>query len=92
MRIVLSAFAQEDLDLLALYCWSEYPQERASVYLEHVYDAIAALGGFPGLGHPVSGDVRRWRYERHLIFYRVRGNEVHVERVLHERRLPPRVL
>lgn len=90
--IEISPAAERDLDEMAVYGTAEWGEDRASAYVDRVEDEIDRLARFPGMGISCGVDVRRWRYERHLIFYRVVGDTLRVERILHERQLPPKVL
>jgi len=55
---------------------------------------FGTLRRYPGLGSSSlrPSGYRRLRHESHFIFYRVRGNVLHIERILHVRMHIPRHL
>ena len=85
--------AIKNLDAEADYIAQENPTAAAQMF-EYVKAKVEALGDFPATGRPgrVPGTrelvIDRYPY---LVPYRVAGDELHVLRVFHTRRKPPKV-
>ncbi len=85
MKVGLSAAARDDLIEITLYIAADNPN-RASSFVDELEAKCLALGKAPGIGtlRPELGDgIRMFLHGRYLIFYRERGNEVRIERVMH---------
>ena len=84
--------AIQNLDAEAEYIAQENPKIAAEMF-EYVKAKVEALGDFPATGRPgrVPGTrelvIDRYPY---LVPYRVVGDELHVLRVFHTRRKPPK--
>lgn len=85
--------AIQNLNAEAEYITKENPTSAAEMF-EYVKAKVEALGDFPATGRPgrVPGTrelvIDRYPY---LVPYRVAGDELHVLRVFHTRRKPPKV-
>jgi len=91
MRVVFTPKAVADLASIATYSLREWGEVQARNYIAGLELACGTLGDHFALGRDVDG-FRRWRYERHLIYYRVSGDELLIVRILHEKMLPSRHL
>jgi toxin ParE1/3/4 len=83
--------AEQDLDSIATYTIKPWGAAQADNYLAHLQTACEEI--IPqNLQHAgvVDGrvELRRWRCEHHVIFFRMRGTGLEIVRILHERMLP----
>ena len=85
MRLEFSPAAQFDLIEIASFIARDNPA-RAYSYVDELEKTCEALSDFPELGpaRPELGEgVRMLPYENYLIFYRIYGDHIRIERVLH---------
>jgi toxin ParE1/3/4 len=88
MRLIVSPDARRDLKSIARYSEREWGRERRDRYMEALRQRFGNLLGNPQLGAPrtdLGTDYRSLPVGRHVIFYRARGEELHLLRVLHQR-------
>jgi len=92
MRVRWLRKAIQNLNAEAEYIAQENPTAAAEMF-EYVKAKVESLGDFPASGRPgrVPGTrelvIDRYPY---LVPYRVAGDELHVLRVFHTRRKPPK--
>ena len=83
-------------DLRDIRDWiAENDPQRAVRYLEELEALFARLAARPLIGRPrddVGPGVRSMVHRNHVVFYRPRGADVEIARVLHGRRDLGRVL
>lgn len=98
VKVELTEEAEADMQEIAVYSLLTWGEVQAADYVEGLTVAMHALVHFGQLGrHDPDLGVRRWRHERHVIFYRIetyasKAQVVLVVRILHEKQMPPRVL
>jgi toxin ParE1/3/4 len=82
----LSEAAAGDLEAIYLHGFARFGEMQAEAYADGLRRTLSLLADNPRLG-PACDDVRpryrRFRYQAHVIFYRVVGQTVRVIRVLH---------
>lgn len=91
-EVQLSEEAEADLNEIALYTREVWGEEASRNYVAALQVTLEMCRTYPELGFVARVDVRRMRHERHVIFYRAVEDVLWVVRILHEKRLPPRVL
>jgi toxin ParE1/3/4 len=91
LEVAFTPKAVTDLTSIASYSVREWGEEQARDYVAGLELACNSLGRHSRLGREVDG-FRRWRYERHLIYYVARERKVLIVRILHERMIPSRHL
>lgn len=81
-----------ELELIDVFTYAEktWGTEAAKRYLAGLRREAERLGRFPRLGRPWGRTVRRVRYERHVLFYEARLDQVTILAVRHERQVPLR--
>ena len=87
MKVVYSRAARADLDNIWLYVARDSPS-AADRLIDQLVDTAKPLEAFPlmGVARPeLAADLRALRMGYYIIFYRPRGRDVRVERVLHAR-------
>lgn len=92
MRVKWLRQALRNLDEEAEYLAKDSPRAAAEMF-EHARAKVDALGDFPAIGRPGSVPGTRELVIEHyslLVPYRVAGDELHVLRVFHTRRRPPK--
>ena len=95
VKVHYSEEAEQDLVEIGLYTWTEWGEEQYLEYMALLRDACEDI--IPrkrrlARGVPGKPDVRRWRCERHVIFFRQVRDGIEIVRVVHERMLPTRYL
>ncbi len=92
-EIKLSATARRDLAQIDDYSGEHFGDEVADTYTRGLNEAFALLADVPfaGEARPDYGkDVRCKVHRKHRILYRVSGNMVFVQRILHHFQDVPR--
>ena len=86
MNYRISRQADADIDLICDYIAQNNP-DAADRIDDQIHDAIQRLARFPGMGHTRSEVTDKrylfWAVGKHVIAYRVEGEELVVVRVLH---------
>ena len=92
-NIVISAAAENDLAQIGDYFAIQQKSPRAArTNIKVIKMAISKLADFPFIGTPLSSiteldtDYRFLGCGSYLAFYRVMGNDVYIDRVIHRRR------
>ena len=87
MRLVISRAARADLKSIARYSEREWSSTQAKVYMAALAQRFRTLLRLPRLGAPrgdIAADYRSLSSGRHVIFYRLAGEELVIVRVLHQ--------
>ena len=87
MRLILSGEAEADLRGIIHYSITQWGRERARRYVGGLRDKLDLLAEHPEIGPPadeVRPGLRRLTYYRHSVFYRIRGPETRIVRILHK--------
>lgn len=87
LRIVNSALAENDLLEIWLYTAEEWNLSQADNYVTQLVSALKNLLDHPELGKDRSDIKTGYRsllINHHLAFYKLKGDEIQVMRVLHE--------
>lgn len=86
MNLVLAPSAAEDLRAISIYTletWGVLQEER---YLAGLWARLAAITERPEsfrLREELAAGCRSARYESHVIFFRIRGQNIEIMRILH---------
>lgn len=94
-RFGLSSKAQRDLRVILRYTGERWGDKQLLIYRDRLYEAFNTLKGRPSLGHTSSRLPKtRLLYPvgSHVVYYRVLGNAVRVDRILHKRMNPAKHL
>lgn len=98
-NIHYAAIARRDLDDIWDYIVADLCNPTAAANtVSRIMDAVDGLESFSGLGTPLSAvtnidsDYRYLVSGSYMIFYRVNGNDVYVDRILYGRRDYLRIL
>jgi plasmid stabilization system protein ParE len=86
-RIELSTAAERQLEECFLYASAAWDERAAEQYIAGLVATFRLLAAMPRAGRHI-GAFRRFRYERHLVYYRATKSALFVLRVIHERRAP----
>ena len=83
---VLSNRADSDPTDIYLYSFRGFGEGKADAYVAGLSERLQRLADSPRLGRPaeIRPDLLRYRYGRHLIFYRTEATGIFVVRILHE--------
>ncbi|MGQ0741341.1 MAG: type II toxin-antitoxin system RelE/ParE family toxin [Alphaproteobacteria bacterium] len=88
MRLVISGAARDDLKSIARYSKREWGAARQKRYMAAIRDRFIELLRHPEMGtrrRDLGTAYRNLAVGRHVIFYRIAGNQIIVVRVLHQR-------
>jgi toxin ParE1/3/4 len=91
--VIFSPAAQVDFTDILLYTRQLWGEEQRDRYEAILTQAIAALADYPETGTrcpQLFSACRAHPAQRHVIFYRIRRNEIEIVRILHERSDPTR--
>lgn len=80
--------AERDLAEISTYTETEWGAAQAKAYLVAIADAIDRIAAYSGIGSPIDdirGGYRKFRVERHNIYYRHRATGIEIVRILHQR-------
>lgn len=81
--------ARDDIEAIRRYSKATFGPKVAAEYLKGLSDAFSFLQRYPLAGaaeEELGQDMRGFSYRSHRVYYRVRGNELLVVRVLHTAR------
>ena len=95
LKIYKQHKAEDDLINIWLYSFNSYGETKADTYLDELEQTINRLADHPRLG--TRCDYIRKGYmkipvNKHIVFYRLESDKIHVIRVLHKSMLPQNYL
>lgn len=88
LKLLLAPMAERDLEDIFEYTFLTWGLEQAEKYQDELFDSMTDVLSNPKVGslyYHKTGNYRKLKSNRHLIFYRVAGDECIVIRILHER-------
>ncbi len=88
MRLLLSPAAQDDLADILLYTLQAWGEEQQDTYATLLDGGLLRISDNPEIGRSrpeLYSDCRSYRIREHIVYYAVRGQDIHVSRVLHVR-------
>jgi toxin ParE1/3/4 len=83
--------AQSDLAAILDYTLDTWGEEQAVKYLVELTTCFELLTTTPYLGRAcdaLSPGLRRVEHGKHVVFYRVAGEDIRISRILHQDYLP----
>jgi toxin ParE1/3/4 len=83
--------AARDVEAIARYTEEQWGEEQRDLYLallERTCERIIPENVKLARQVPQRPQLRRWRCERHLIYFRMVDDGLEIVRILHERQLP----
>ncbi len=95
IRLLLSPKAKEDLRDIYLHGIETWGLTQSTKYLSLIKSQVLNLIEFPLIGidrGTLMKEVRSISVESHVIFYRLRNNDIELLRILHQRQDPERHL
>ncbi|WP_022964596.1 type II toxin-antitoxin system RelE/ParE family toxin [Halopseudomonas pelagia] len=87
----LTRDAQQDLTAIRRYTVNTWGQEQSRKYLQGTRETIELLAEFPGQGVvrlDVGEGVFSFPYGSHMLYYRIKEEQLVVFAVLHQRMVP----
>ncbi|MBE7373026.1 type II toxin-antitoxin system RelE/ParE family toxin [Pseudomonas lopnurensis] len=91
LMLVIAPVAQEDLRNIYLYGMRTWGEQQAGDYLDLVRDCFWHLTIHPDIGvsRPELGQhLRSFVVKQHVVFYRLKLDQLQIVRVLHGRQEP----
>jgi len=77
---------REDIELAGIEMWGD---ERTAAYIVSIDVACEEIGRYPEIGRArddLRPGLRGFPVEQHVVYYRIRANDVRISRILHARR------
>jgi toxin ParE1/3/4 len=90
-RASVSREGEADIDGIVAYTANWWGLRQADRYLGQVEDCIQLLAEHPSVGRScdrVQMGLRRFEVGRHVVFHRIKSDNIRVIRVLHQQMLP----
>lgn len=87
-EVVKSPLAKDDLKGIWHYSFNKWGEDKAAEYLRQLNVRMQGLGKNPEIGRSreyIRQGYRSIQVNRHIVFYRLQGQEIDIIRVLHER-------
>ena len=85
LRVHKQALAEQDLLDIWLYTFEYWDEVQADQYLDQLDEAFLSIADHPLIGKACDGirtGYRRYHAERHVIFYTINNDTVHIIRAL----------
>jgi len=95
LEVVKSPLAENDLLDIWQYSYDKWGADKAAEYLLQLDAGMHGLVTNPKVGksrEKVRKGYRSIQINRHVIYYRLKGNFIGIVRVLHERMIPDKHL
>tara|TARA_B100001167_G_scaffold85440_1_gene51477 strand:- start:1443 stop:1739 length:297 start_codon:yes stop_codon:yes gene_type:complete len=86
MRINFTKQASLDVDEMYLYGLINFGETQADLYSEKIKNGLKTIQANPEIGRlitSVNPAVRRFDFERHVIFYDINDDEILITRIIH---------
>lgn len=94
-KLEIRPLAKTDLIAIWRYSFDKWGEEQADKYLAQLDTGLQGLIDNPQLGQArekIRAGYRSIQIHRHVIYYRLTGNNIDIVRVLHERMIPQKHL
>ena len=88
MAYTLSRAADDDIAAIAEYTVATFGIEQAHAYRDGLIEALEFLARYPHAARErleIRQRSRVFRYKAHLIFYRLEGADIFIQRIRHGR-------
>lgn len=88
-KVRLSAKADDDLVEIYTYTFQQFGVAQADAYFTDLEDCLGRIADHPAMGQDVShirSGYRRVIHASHAIYYRLKGVDIYVVRILHAAR------
>ncbi len=87
-RLAITQEAKADIKAIANYTAKTWSAGQARKYLGMIFEKIQEIAQNPDIGRRRLGippDIRGYKSEKHVIFYRIEGEIIYILRILHEK-------
>jgi toxin ParE1/3/4 len=94
-ELLLSEAAKTDIKDILRKTGEDWGEQQIAVYQDKLDHALQTIHRHPAIGHPSSRlpkERRAYSVGSHVVFYRVLGITVRVDRILHKRMNPAKHL
>jgi toxin ParE1/3/4 len=91
----LSDEAETDIETILRKTGEEWGEKQIPIYADTLDNALQTILRHPAIGHTSSRLPKAYRsypVGSHVVYYRMLGNTVRVDRILHERMSPKKHL
>ena len=96
-RYTKSKVADRDIEHITAHSFSNFGKRQTIKYMDGLAELLQLLADHPKCGHTFihskTGKVYlHYPYVSHVIYYRQRGSDIFIVRILHKRMLPEKHL
>lgn len=87
----LSQKAEDDFGVIYEYTWLNFGEDQADDYTYDMERCLVMLSESPLIGrdyNQIKQGIRRYDYNKHAIFYRIRAHDIFILRILHQQMNP----
>lgn len=89
----ISNRADQDIKKITLRSLTDFGENQTDKYMAGMKAALEAIADTPSLGRPFTPkkstrEYLYYRYVSHVVYYRLRKNDVFIVRMLHTKMLP----
>ncbi len=88
MTYRLTRQARSDIKAIYHYTVEYFGEGQAEEYLGGLEYSFDLLTDNPNLGRAFEGNIRRYVYKSHLVYYRIVKEEIRILRIRHGRQKP----
>ena len=84
--IKLAKQASFDVDEMYLYGLINFGETQADLYLDKIKNGLKTIQANPEIGRlvtKINPAIRRFDFERHVIFYDINGDKILIVRIIH---------
>lgn len=88
LNFEISRLALEDLNNIWNYTLEQWSKEQANKYYNEIFSAIGKICENKDAGKPIDEikkGHRRINVKSHMILYKVKGNKIYIDRILHQK-------
>jgi toxin ParE1/3/4 len=88
MTYRLTRRAKSDIKAISRYTIEYFGEGQTQEYLDGLAYSFDLLTDNPNMGRAFEGDMRRYVYKSHLVYYEIKKDVIHILRIRHGRTKP----
>ena len=88
MTYRLTRQAKSDIKAIYRYTVEYFGEGQAQEYLDGLEYSFDLLTDNPNIGRLFEGNMRRYVYKSHLVYYEIKKVEIHILRIRHGQQKP----
>lgn len=86
-KYILAPLAKKDMEQILRYTRREWGKSQAKKYTDEMKEQFEGIVRFPNKGklcYDIAEECRKIQYKSHIIFYRKKGDDIEIGRILHK--------